>query len=186
MAEPKKKGSKLVMLLKVFVLLFLVLVLTIVGVGLFVLDGKYEVSRSTVIKADRDDIHENIADLRKWPAWLPFSKHDPSIKTTIIKPTGVGAHQTWKGDHDTGELTFTSVDEEKGVKFDMLMMEQYKSTGEFIYEDAGNDSTKVTWKMTGQSDGIMGHYMAAFMDKLVGTYFEEGLADIKKVSEAKK
>ena len=188
--QPKKKGSKLFMLLKVFAFLFLALVLLFMGVGLFVLDGKYEFSRSTVIKADPDEVHKHVGDLRKWPAWLPFPKHDPSVKTTIDKPEGLGAHQHWTqnnmfGGESTGELTFTSTNEDKGVEFDMLFDKEYKSKGALIYEKVA-DGTKVTWKMTGQNDGIIGHWMALMMPSMAGTYFEEGLADLKKAVEEKK
>ena len=138
MSEPKKKGSMLAKLLKAFVLLFLVLVLTIVGVGMFVLDGKYEVERSVVINADSYDVHTQVGDLRQWPNWLPFTKHEPTIVVKVDKPTGAGAHQTWSGKDGKGELTFTSWDEDKGIEYDMVFDDKWKSKGKLLYEKAGD------------------------------------------------
>lgn len=185
MSEPKKKGSVLVKLLKLFVLVVLLCVAAFVGVGLFVLDGKYDVERSVVINADSDDVHKQVGDLRQWPNWLPFTKHEPTIRTTIVKPEGVGASQHWEGKDGKGELTFTASDEDKGVEFDMVFDGKWKSKGRLIYEKSG-DGTKVTWRMTGQNDDFVGKYFAALMPNMVGPMFEEGLADLKKKVEEKK
>ncbi len=185
MAEPKKKGSMLVKLLKLFVLVVLLCVAAFVGVGLFVLDGKYEVERSVVINADSDDVHKQVGDLRQWPNWLPFTKHEPTIVVKVDKPTGAGAHQTWTGQDGKGELTFTASDEDKGIEYDMVFDDKWKSKGKLLYEKSG-DGTKVTWHMTGQNDDFVGKYFAALMPNMVGPMFEEGLADLKKKVEEKK
>lgn len=169
-----------------FALVVFVLIAVFLGVGMFVLDGKYEVAREIVIQARPGAVHQQIGDLREWPNWLPFTKHDRSVKTTIEKPTGVGAHQHWVGKDGTGKLTFTASDEAKGVEFDMLFDEKWKSKGAFTYAEAEQGaSTKVTWRMAGQNDDLMGRWMALFMSPMMGPMFDEGLADLKKKVEAK-
>ena len=185
MSEPEKKsGSCLFTLLKVTLLLILVVVVAVVGVGFLVLDGKYELSRETTIKAAPEDVHKQVGDLREWPNWLPFTKHDKSVNTTIETPTGEGASQHWTSDNGNGKLKFTSSDEKKGVEFDMVFDEKYKSKGAFTYAKSG-DETRVTWRMTGQNDDFMGKWMAVAMPYMMGPYFEEGLADMKKKVETK-
>jgi hypothetical protein len=115
---------------------------------------------------------------------LPFTKHDKTIKTTIDKPTGVGAHQSWTGDSGNGKLTFTSSDEKKGVEFDMVFDEKYKSQGSLTYTPSG-DETRVTWRMKGQNDDFLGKWMALAMPFMVRAYFDEGLQDLKKKVEGK-
>ena len=103
MSEPQKKPrSILFTLLKWTLLLVLVAVAVVLGVGLFVLDGKYDVERAITIKAPPQAIHKQVGDLREWPNWLPFTKHDASVKTTIDQPTGVGAHQHWTSNSGAG------------------------------------------------------------------------------------
>lgn len=181
---PKKPRSIGFKILKWSLILFLVVVAVFVGVGLFVLDGKYDVSRQIAIKAAPDAVHKQVGDLREWPNWLPFTKHDKSVKTTIDKPTGVGAHQHWTSDNGNGKLTFTTSDEEKGVEFTMLFDEKYPSKGSLTYHRSG-DETEVTWRMTGQNEDFMGKWFALAMGPMMGPMFEEGLTDLKTKVEAK-
>jgi hypothetical protein len=181
---PKKRRSILMTALKVVLLLVVVAVAVFFLVGYFVLDGKYDLARETTIKAPPEAVHQQVGDLRQWPNWLPFTKHDSSIVTTIHKPTGVGAHQTWTGDHGKGELTFTSSDEQKGIEFKMLFDEKYASTGSLTYSKVGDD-TRVTWRMTGQNDDLIGRWMVLAMRRMMGPMFDEGLADLKAKVEAK-
>jgi hypothetical protein len=127
-----------------------------------------------------------VGDLREWPNWLPFTKpiHDATVKTTIVQPTGVGANQHWTSKNGNGELTFTASDEAKGIEFDMLFDKTFASKGSLTYKKAGDD-TIVTWRMHGQNDGILGHWMAFAMTQMMGPMFDEGLADLKKKVEWK-
>ena len=184
-SEPEKKpGSKLFKLLKVLLLLLVAAVVAFVGVGLFILDGKYDVSREIAIKAAPAAVHQQMGDLREWPNWLPFTKHDKTVQTTIDQPTGVGAHQHWTSDNGNGKLTFTASDEDKGVEYDMLMDEKWAAKGSFTYTPAG-DETRVTWRMTGENHDFLGKWMALLMNPMMGPMFEEGLADLKAKVEAK-
>lgn len=184
-AAPKKKSSLFVRLLKGAAFLLVLAVVAITGIGLFVLDGKYDVVRTTTIKASPEAVHAQVGDLREWPNWLPFTKHDPSVKTTIEKPTGVDAHQHWTCDHGVGELTFTATDDQKGIEYNMLFDKTYASKGTISYAKEG-DATKVTWRMTGQNTDFVGKWMAAAMGMMVGPMFDEGLADLKAKVETKK
>ena len=180
----KKPRSIWIKLLKWAFGLVLIAVAAIVFVGLFVLDGKFDISRQIAIKAPSEAVHKQVGDLREWPNWLPFTKHDPSVKTTIEQPTGVGANQHWTGKSGNGKLTFTASDEKKGVEFSMLFDEKYASQGSLTYAPSG-DETRVTWRMTGQNNDFLGKWMAFAMSHMVGSMFEEGLADLKAKVEAK-
>ena len=188
MSEPQKTQKKprsiWFRLLKWTVLLLFVAIVAFLCVGLFVLDGKYDIAREITVKASPEAIHKQVGDLREWPNWLPFTKHDTSVTTTIDKPTGVGAHQHWTGKDGAGQLTFTASDEEKGVEYTMLFDEKWASKGSMTYTKAG-DETRVTWRMTGQNDDFMGKWMALAMSFMVGPMFEEGLTDLKAKVEAK-
>ena len=180
---PKKKKSILVTLLKVTLLVILLAVAAFFVVGRFVLSGEYDVSRETTINAPPSAVHAQVGDLRQWPNWLPFTKHDPTIKTTIEQPTGVGARQHWTGDTGNGELTFDASDEDKGTAWTMVFDKKYTSKGSITYAPAGGGATRVTWRMTGRNDDFVGKWMAAAMGAMVGPMFDEGLADLKKTVE---
>ena len=185
MSEPEKKPRSI--LFKAFKVLLLLLVLAVaafVGLGLFVLDGKYDLSKEITIKAPPEAVHKQVGDLREWPNWLPFVKQDPSVKTTIEKPTGPDAHQHWTGNHGTGKLNFTASDEQKGIEYTMLFDEKYPAQGWITYTKVG-DETRVTWRMTGQNGDFMGKWLAVAMPRMVGPAFETGLIDLKNTVEAK-
>lgn len=185
MAEPQKKRSLFVRLLRGAALLLVLAVVAITGIGLFVLDGKYDVARTATIAASPEAVHAQVGDLREWPNWLPFTKHDKTVKTTIEQPTGVGASQHWTSDNGNGELKFTASDEQKGIEYDMLFDKKYPSKCSLSYAKDG-DATKVTWRMHGQNSDFLGKWMAAAMNLMVGPMFDEGLADLKaKVESAK-
>src|SRR5437868_11002807 len=185
MAEPQKKSGSIVgKLFKWALTLLLLLVAAVVVIGQFVLDGKYDITRQIAIKAPPAEVHKQVGDLREWPNWLPFTKHDASVKTTIDQPTGVGAHQHWTSNSGAGKLTFTGSDEAKGVEFTMLFDEKWASQGTLTYARTG-DETRVTWRMAGQNNDFLGKWMALAMGPMVGPMFEEGLADLKAKVEAK-
>lgn len=185
MPEAEKKSRSCLFTAFKWVLLFvLVIAAVILAVGMFVLDGKYDLTRTITIKAAPEAVHKQVGDLREWPNWLPFIKHDPSVKTTIETPTGVGAHQHWTSDHGNGKLTFTATDEQKGVEYTMVFDEKWPAQGSITYAKAGDD-TQVTWRMTGQNSGVLGNWMAFIMPRMVGPKFEEGLVDLKNKVEEK-
>lgn len=165
----------------VFVLLLLA-VAAFVIVGMFVLDGKFDFSRSLTMKGSPEDVHKLTGDLREWPKWLPFTKHDKSVKTTIEQPTGVGANQHWTSDNGNGELKFTASDEAKGVDYDMTFDKKWLSHGSLTYSKSA-DQTQVTWRMYGNYDDFMGKWMAFVLPYMVGPMFEEGLKDLKSEVE---
>lgn len=181
---PQKKSPFIIRLLKGMFILLLLLVGAFFLIGMFVLDGKYEVSRSTTIKATPAAIHAQVGDLREWPNWLPFTKHDKSAKTTIEQPTGVGAAQSWTSDSGPGKLKFTASDENKGIEYDMLFNNKWAAKGSMSYEKSGDD-TKVTWRMSGTNDDLMGRWFAVVMGPMMTPMFDEGLADLKKKVEPK-
>src|SRR5207244_9698519 len=127
-------------------------------------------------------IHQQVGDLREWPNWLPFTKHDKSAKVTIEQPTGVGANQHWTSNSGNGELKFTASDEAKGIEYDMLFDKKRASKGSIIYSKAGDD-TQVTWRMSGQNEDFLGKWMAVAIGPMMPPLFDEGLADLKKKVE---
>ncbi len=158
------------------------------AVGLLLPSG-FSVKRSVVIKADKKQVHELVGDLKQWGAWSPWIEKDPTIQTTLgEKSSGVGAHQSWKGDTGTGELTFTGCDAEKGVLYDLSFDEgKYKSTGGLSYATAKDGGVEVAWTMEGDAGkNIIGRYMGLVMDQLVGNDFQRGLEKLKAKAEERK
>jgi len=159
------------------------------AIGLL-LPTDYHVSRSIVVEASSGEVHELVGDLGRWPEWGPWQQEDPTLKTLIGgKSQGVGASQSWTGDSGNGELTFTQVDPQVGVEYDLTFIEgdnKLPSSGYVHYRPLA-DKTEVTWGMKGDlKDGPLGirGYFASTMDLFVGGMFERGLERLKARAEA--
>lgn len=148
----------------------------------------FRVSRQTTIHAAPAVVFAQVNDLRQWQAWSPWAKMDPDAKTIFNGPSaGVGASMSWAG-KKTGEGTMAimeSIADEKIVfKLEFFKPMQGTNMAEFQFTPDGNQ-TLVSWSMYGKT-GFMGKAMGLIMncEKMLGPQFEQGLADLKAVSEA--
>lgn len=149
--------------------------------------GTFEVSRSATIAADPASVHRRINDFREWTAWSPWEDVDPHLQRTYTGPDeGVGAHYAWQGNRKAGQGSMeivSSTPEQIGVE--LTFLKPWKATNDVTFTLAATGSgTEVTWRMTGEHQGIGKVFsLVVSMDKLVGKDFEKGLARLKAVSE---
>lgn len=162
----------------------LFVVVTAVG---FVLPSQMEVQRSVVINAPPDRIYPLINSFESgWSQWNPFTK--PGMDMSYEGPeAGVGAQQHWvdKESDEDGSMTITRSDPQRGVEFDLVMMqESFRLTGSLLCEPAG-EGTKLTW--TDRMDlgnNPYSRYMGLVLGPMIGSEFEVGLQSIKDLAEA--
>lgn len=158
--------------------------LLVAGIGLL-LPRDYSVSRSVVIDAPRERIHELCADLEQWPRWTPWFRSAPDLEITLGATTrGEGAHQSWVSERGTGELTFTRCDPDWGVGFDMLLDDRgRRAASTMCYADVA-EGVQVTWELVGDNGfNPLGRFAGLLMDMVVGPMFDEGLARLKLEAE---
>ncbi len=155
------------------------------------LPNHFRIERSTTIAAAPQDVFEHVNDFHRWEAWSPWAKLDPAAKNSFEGPdSGVGAKFLWSGNSQVGvgSMTITaSVPHELvRMRLDFEQPMQDTSTADFVFLPQG-DQTVVKWAMFGQYSGFFGKAMCKMMnmDKMVGGQFEAGLANMKKVAEAK-
>ena len=152
----------------------------------------YHVERSTKIQAPADLIFASVSDFKAFPEWSPWQKRDPNMKTTISTPSaGVGATYAWEGNKAVGrgKMTLTESQAPTHTKERLEFLEPYPSVADtgFDIKPEGGEAATVTWYMDGKAN-FMGKAMSLVMnmDKAIGKDFEEGLANLKRVAEAKK
>lgn len=175
------------MLTKILIAIAVVLVVFVVIVAMR--PSEFRVSRSATISAPPSIVFEQVNDLRKWEAWSPFMKMDPSMKLTYEGPqSGIGASQSWVGNNQVGEgrMTVTESRPNELVQFRLDFVKPFAgtNTAEFTFKPEGNQ-TVVTWSMLGRNNFIckaFGLFMN--MDKMCGGEFEKGLAAMKSISES--
>jgi hypothetical protein len=150
--------------------------------------GEFRVSRSVAVSAPAAVAYAQVNDLRKWQEISPYVKLDPTASYVFDGPqAGPGASLHWIGNSKIGEgrMTIAEARPDESVRMNLEFVKPFASTcvAEFTFKPEG-DQTVVTWSMTGPKNFIskaMG--LVVNMDKMIGGQFEEGLANLKRVSE---
>lgn len=163
-------------------LAFIIILLAVVLVGQ---PDEFTVSRWTKIAAPPARIFPYVNELRNWEAWNPWGKLDPNCKMTYEGPAaGTGASYTWAGNNKigSGRNTITESVPNQLVRFRLEFVKPMTATNTaaFTFEPNG-DQTVVTWTMTGKSCKSFGLLMNT--EKMCGSQFEKGLAQMKSVAE---
>jgi hypothetical protein len=148
----------------------------------------FRVTRSNAIAAPAEIIFAQVNDLHKWEAWSPWEKIDPALKKTFAgPPAGTGASYSWVGNNKVGSGRMTIMESHPGerirIKLEFLKPFKATNTAEFVFQPDGNQ-TAVTWSMSGKNN-FMSKAMGLIMnfDKMIGSQFEKGLAQMKLLAE---
>lgn len=148
----------------------------------------FRIERTTRIEAPPEKIFALINDFQNWTAWSPFEMKDPDMKRIYTgAPIGKGAVYEWHGNGDIGagrmEIVEAVPPSRIKMKLDFFTPMQAHNMAEFHMERDG-DMTDVTWAMYGPQP-FVGKVMSSVMDmdKMVGSEFEAGLANLKSISE---
>lgn len=149
----------------------------------------FRVQRSAHIQAPPERIFAQINDFNRWRAWSPYEKLDPQMQREIAGAAqGVGATYQWDGDSKAGagrmEITQSLPSSRIDVKLDFTRPMQAHSVAQFTIVPSGNGSD-VTWTMQGPQP-YMAKLFTMFMnmDRMIGKDFEEGLGNLKRISES--
>lgn len=148
----------------------------------------FRVERSISINAPAEKIFSFINDFREWEPWSPWEKVDSTVKRSYRETdNGEGAIYEWNGNKNLGqgrmEIIESSPFSKVIIKIDFIKPFEAHNMVEFTLIPEG-DSTRVTQAMYGPSPFIS-KLMSIFcsMDKMVGKKYEEGLANLKAISE---
>jgi hypothetical protein len=173
--------------LKILLTIIIVLAIIFFIGGLF-LPKTYTMSRSTVIKAPDSVVYNNVADFHNFLKWNPWYKAEPTAKVEISGTAGQPGHMyTWNGDKTgQGEMRVTTAEPFKLVDDDLRFIKPFEGTADtkFTFEQVP-EGTQVVWAMTGQNKTTMSKWMGLTMNMMMGKDFENGLKDLKDLSEKK-
>ena len=148
----------------------------------------FRIQRSTTIKAPPEKIFPLINDFQGWRAWSPWENLDPALKRSYSGPrSGKRAVYAWEGNNDVGhgrmEIDESTAPSKIVIKLDFLKPFEAHNIAEYTLAKQG-DATNVTWAMHGPSP-YLAKLLGVFcsMDSMVGSKFEEGLANLKALAE---
>jgi uncharacterized protein YndB with AHSA1/START domain len=148
----------------------------------------FRIERSATFKAPPEKLFSQVSDFRRWTAWSPWEKIDPQLKRSYSgAESGKGAAYAWEGNNDVGsgrmEILEAAPASKVVIKLDFLKPFEAHNTAEFTFTP-GPQGTTVTWAMFGPSPFVSKLMGVVFtMDRMVGGQFEQGLANLKSVTE---
>ena len=174
-------------MLKIILIVILVIVVGVLGFAATKPDT-FSVQRSTSIKAPPEKIFAVINDFHRWPDWSPWEKLDPAMKRTQSgAASGKGAIYEWDGNSKAGagrmEIIESTPASKLGIQLDFIKPFEGHNIAEFSLTPEA-DATRVSWVMHGPTP-FVSKVMQVFvsMDTLIGKDFEEGLANLKALTE---
>jgi len=151
--------------------------------------SEFRIARTAVISAPAAAVFTHVNDFHRWQSWSPYEKLDPAMKRSYEgAAAGVGAVYRWSGNNQAGEGSAAITESRPGnlvrIRLEYLRPFAGTNTAELAFKPVG-DRTAVTWSLTGKYNFLVkavGLFMN--MDKVIGGQFEEGLAQLRSVSEA--
>ncbi|MDB6118939.1 MAG: polyketide cyclase [Verrucomicrobiaceae bacterium] len=149
----------------------------------------FSTTRSATIQAPPATVFPLVNDFHKWEDWSPWAKLDPNAKNSFDGPTeGVGAGFGWSGNGDVGEghMKITESKPAELIKIDLVFKRPMEGTNitVFTFKPEGT-GTVVSWTMSGENN-FLSKMVSVVMncDKMMGDWFEKGLASMKAKAEA--
>jgi len=173
------------------ILIGLVALLAIILIVASLQPAEFKISRSIVINAPAAKIFGHINDVKLYQAWNPFAKMDPNMSMSYSGPSaGMGAACSWDSHADAGAGTMTVTTSEAPshvvMRLDFVRPMKSLAEADFSLSSQGK-ATQVTWTMSGKNNLIAKTFhLFMDMDKMLGGYFEQGLASLKTIVETEK
>ena len=166
----------------------IVALIVIFFVAGFFLPKTYSMSRSIVINAPDSVVYRNVADFNQFMKWNPWYKMEPSAKITISGTPGQPGHlYKWDGEKTgLGQMQIIEVQPGKLVDEELKFIKPMESVSNIKFimaPDAGG--IRVDWVMSGENNGTTEKWFGLMMDMMMGKDFENGLKDLKAMSEGK-
>lgn len=181
-------------MLKIIALIVAAIVVAVLVTAALMPDT-FRVERSALIQAPPQRIFEQINDFQRWRAWSPYEKLDPAMTRQIDGAAqGVGATYRWDGNDKAGAGRMEIVQARPGsnvtastvtIQLDFSRPMEAHNVAEFTLVPEG-DATRVTWSMHGPQPYLGKLFGLVFnLDRMIGKDFEEGLANLKRISETR-
>ena len=174
-------------ILKRIIIGIVVLAAVLVVIAYF-LPRNVSVSRSIEIAAPPAAIYPLVSDLRKMNSWSPWAERDPDAEYTFTGPAeGVGQTMNWKSDNPnvgSGSQTITMLEPDSAVQTALDFGPEGTAAASFNLVPDGQ-TTKVTWGFnTDLGLNPVSRYFGLMFDGWIGPDYEQGLANLKELSES--
>jgi effector-binding domain-containing protein len=163
----------------------LILLLLLIGV---LLPATAHVERSASIDAPAETIFALANSLRRFNEWSPWFEIDPAAEYELSGPdAGVGSRLRWSSksaELGSGAQEIVASEPFGRVRMRVEFEDQTQAHSELRLTPE-SPGTRVTWSFDADFGfNLFGRYFGLFLDRVLGSYYEKGLANLKVVAEA--
>lgn len=177
--------------MKAFKYILFLLLIIIIGTSIYITvqPNQYTLSRSRVIAAPAPVLFNEVNDYKNWPSFSPWLEQEPEATLTYLDETsGTNAGYAWNGAIlGEGNMSTLAVTEDESISQKINFIKPFESESNIDWTfEPQNDSTKVTWTMSGKMDFMSKMYtaFAGSFEKTIGPDFERGLFKLDSVAVA--
>jgi len=176
-------------MLKTIVKYVALLIVVIVAIA-YILPGSVKVQRETVIDAAPGKVFALVNSFENFNQWSPWYEKDPDGDYRIEGPgQGVGARMTWaseKPDVGSGSQEIIESVPDKLVRTKLDFGDMGNANAFFEIEPRGDDGTRLVWGFdTDLGLNPVSRYFGLMFERWIGPDYENGLAKLKTLAEAK-
>jgi effector-binding domain-containing protein len=164
----------------------LLIVVLVIGGGIFFLPSEVTVQRSQSVEASPSVIFARLDGMKKFNDWSPWYKLDPEADYSYEGPErGEGSKMSWSSEKDevgSGSQWIVEMKEDEYVKTAMTFGGFEGTSYATMSLEEQDQMTKVTWTMESELNGF-DKFFGLMMDNMVGPFYEEGLENLKVLAE---
>ncbi|NOQ26333.1 MAG: hypothetical protein GQ564_13295 [Bacteroidales bacterium] len=150
------------------------------------LPSNFHIERSTVIEKHVSIVYKTASDMSQRTKWDPWIEMEPNAKIDVhMSQEIIGSGYSWKGDIiGEGKITIVKVIPNKEInsKIEFIAPQSMESDVIWTFQESDHN-TIVTWAFEGTLSYPLEKWFGLFMDKSLGTQFERGLFNFKKLVE---
>jgi hypothetical protein len=149
------------------------------------LPGHARVERSALVPAAPDAVYSILSTSAGFHRINPFRDRDPNLAVTFSGPAaGVGASFSWTGTDGSGTQTIIATDPEARVVMELDLGPMGTPVQSFTLTPAPG-GTQVTWALDAKlGANPVRRVFGLFMDRMLGSTYEAGLANLSRVAAA--
>ncbi|RCH54891.1 polyketide cyclase [Mucilaginibacter hurinus] len=169
------------------ILIGIAIIIVVVLLAALFITKDFAVERTVVINKPKQVVYDHVKYLKNQNAFNAWAKQDPHIKFTYSGTDATaGFVSAWEGNKDVGkgEQEIKSLTPGERIDYELRFIEPMPSVSPSYIAFEGLDATqtKVRWGMSGSCTYPI-NIMVPFMDGILGSKLEEGLADLKTILE---
>ena len=166
--------------------LSLLAAVVLLAVVSFFLPSTVKVERSTVVKASAETVFNQVNTFKAWEGWSPWKEQDPQMTNEYSgSESGAGAVSSWKSPKmGDGTQTIVASTPYSTITTELDFNRGNKPTCNWKFEETP-EGTKVSWDFNVDLGmNPIARYMGLMMNNAIGTSYEKGLDNLKKVCES--